>query len=480
MEVIVSTTRRIGFLIDSGVARLNRFSKDIRTFVFRVGGAYGQIDEGPMPMRDFGGIRRNNLAATQHTMKPPAPSVGAGTGGQKGLVAELVLSHPQFVCGSRVGTRPAVSRTALVRLRARTEQKLTPKTRNFGLDILRAAAITMVFFAHGLVGTRFEPRIGPFGGSGVDLFFVLSGFLIGRIYFRDSSGGSFSFWRFWRSRWWRTLPPYVGGMIVYLIVQELTFEWLHLPGLGFRYVVFLQNYLGAVTGFAQSWSLCVEEHFYLLLPIVAFLIGRLFGRKTFAVILPIAFFVPLVLRVAMFLALGRLPYEWYWMTHFRCDGLIAGVWLAYLFVDHRRTFDVLKKPSACLLPLVPIILALGPRWYARESDVNFYIVGFSLVALGWAAWVRFLYDLRWQPQKWASRLIQISIRGLALCSYSIYLTHSALFILFGSLGFILALPHDLGILAKFVATLLFGGAFYFLVERPAIVTRDRFLGNERS
>jgi peptidoglycan/LPS O-acetylase OafA/YrhL len=243
--------------------------------------------------------------------------------------------------------------------------------------------------------------------------------------------------------------------------------------------VFLQNYLGAA-GFPQSWSLCVEEHFYLALPVVAFLIGRLFGRESFAIILPIAFFVPLVLRVGTFLALGSMPFEWYRMTHFHCEGLVAGVWLAYLFVDRRRIFDALKRPSAWLLPLTPIMLILAPKWHGHESDVNFYIVGFTFEALAFAALVRFLYDFQWQPQRWAGQIIQRSIRGLALCSYSIYLTHLALLTLFGSLGFIMALPHVLGTLARFVGTLLLGAAFYLLVERPAIVTRDRFLGSERS
>ena len=180
-------------------------------------------------------------------------------------------------------------------------------------------------------------------------------------------GGSFSFWRFWRSRWWRTIPPYLGGIAVYLLVRSFTFERLHMPGLGLRYFVFLQNYLGAPGfAFAQSWSLCVEEHFYLLLPVAALLIGRMFGRKSFSIILPIVFFLPLVLRVTTFFALGRMPFEWYWMTHFRCDGLIAGLWLAYLFVDRRKTFDALKRPSVWLLPLAPILLVLAPNYYGQE------------------------------------------------------------------------------------------------------------------
>lgn len=335
------------------------------------------------------------------------------------------------------------------------------ETRNFGLDVLRASAILMVFFAHALGSTQVAVLAGP----GVDLFFVLSGFLIGRIYFRDSLSGSFSFWRFWRSRWWRTLPPYAGGIVVYLIVRDFTFGRLHLPGLGFRYLGFLQNYLGS-EGFPQSWSLCVEEHFYLALPVVAFLAGRMLGRKSFVYLLPIAFFFPLVVRAATFAGPG-MPYEWYRMTHFRCEGLIAGVWLAYLHVERRSIFDALKKPSMLLLPLAPIVIALVPRPNAAESDAHFWIVGFTFEAFGFAAWVRFLHDLEWHPKTWTAILIRRSVTGLALVSYSIYLTHLAFFALLGSMGFVL--------LEVLAGALVLGVVFYFTVERPAIATRDTYL-----
>src|SRR5271170_481437 len=177
--------------------------------------------------------------------------------------------------------------------------------RNIGLDILRASAIVGVLLAHGLVlPVKGRDVVAPLG-SGVELFFVLSGFLIGRIYFRSSQGESFSFWNFWRSRWWRTLPPYYATILLYVLMRLAA----PAPGLHWYYALFLQNYLG-VTGFGPSWSLCVEEHFYLLLPIIGVAVDRLLGRRSWRYLLPAAITVPLVLRLLTLLLIKPLPDQW--------------------------------------------------------------------------------------------------------------------------------------------------------------------------
>src|ERR1700712_2974111 len=89
--------------------------------------------------------------------------------------------------------------------------------RNFGLDLARALAITMVFLSHGV--SALETL-----GVGVDLFFLLSGFLIGRIYLRSQADahdkpGTFTLWGFWSARWFRTLPPYLAALAFYVIAQ---------------------------------------------------------------------------------------------------------------------------------------------------------------------------------------------------------------------------------------------------------------------
>jgi peptidoglycan/LPS O-acetylase OafA/YrhL len=99
----------------------------------------------------------------------------------------------------------------------------------------------------------------------------------------------------------------------------------------------------------------------------------------------------------------------------------------------------------------------------------------TLYAVGYGAWVRYLYDIRWTPVSSPGRFMRWSAQGIALCSYSIYLTHTT---------FDPAIRnHVLGSVHRGLAkslvvlscTFVLGVVFYFLVERPTIISRDRFL-----
>ncbi len=334
--------------------------------------------------------------------------------------------------------------------------------RNFGLDLARALAITMVYFSHGFSSLRAL-------GIGVDLFFLLSGFLIGRIYLRSQSEGSFTFWHFWRARWWRTLPPYFAAIAIAYVVGLLgshdaihQFRWY--------YLFFLQNYLG-ILGLSVTWSLCVEEHFYLTLPFLGGLVERALGRRSFLWLLPLAALIPQCFRTWSLLH-GGLPTNWYWMTHFHCEGLILGVFLAYLYVDHPDLWSR-ARPLAFAVSLIPILLLAAIQLHPTSS-MKFHGAIFLYWAIGFAGWTRLLYDLQWSPTTAAGNLLKNSIHGLALCSYSIYLLHT---MFFSDIHTILASwPRGpVKSITILVASFLLCLVFYFLVERPTIHMRDKYL-----
>lgn len=334
--------------------------------------------------------------------------------------------------------------------------------RNFGLDLLRALAIAGVFLAHGV--TVLAPL-----GIGVDLFFVLSGFLIGRIYFRWRHEGRFSLGRFWIERWWRTLPPYLAALGLFALAEQ----WIPSNPVNWHYLLFLQNFTG-ITGFGPSWSLCVEEHFYLMLPLLALGAERLFGRKHFTWLLPAIFFVPTLLRITAITYVGgvaKMPHEWYRMTQFHCDGLIAGVYLAFLFVEHPKAFAFARRPALALAPLVLVSVAATPFLH---DGVFFESVHSAVEALGFAGWLLIAYGISWKPLSVAGRLVEQSIRGLALTSYSIYLLHV---LVMTDLHVILSNWHRGAGKSLFIlsTTLAVSIAFYFLVEKTSIRSRDRFL-----
>ncbi|HEY3837427.1 MAG TPA: acyltransferase family protein, partial [Bryobacteraceae bacterium] len=149
--------------------------------------------------------------------------------------------------------------------------------RVFGLDLLRAAAIGLVLLGHVLLMMRmcFRSLTGwsvMAGYFGVELFFVLSGFLIGGILIRDFSKSETTgaLGRFWGRRWLRTLPLFYLFLVINLVIDTS----LGQPTTGWwRNAFFVQNFASAAGPFfVESWSLAVEEWFYLLAPVLIFIV----------------------------------------------------------------------------------------------------------------------------------------------------------------------------------------------------------------
>src|SRR5579862_7047641 len=161
-----------------------------------------------------------------------------------------------------------------------------PTSRNFGLDAVRAAAISLVMLCHGT--PFYKPILENWhinvqgwraltGDTGVELFFCLSGFLIGGILLDlEAAGASFRrVWVFYIRRWMRTLPLYY---FILFAISDFPQLDPHLRVRFLSYVTLTQNLFGRMPlgdWFAISWSLTIEEWSYLLLPLVIF---GLFGR----------------------------------------------------------------------------------------------------------------------------------------------------------------------------------------------------------
>jgi peptidoglycan/LPS O-acetylase OafA/YrhL len=165
--------------------------------------------------------------------------------------------------------------------------KSVPSQRIPGLDLLRAAAIVMVLLAHyPKIGTSLTTRVLNFGWAGVDLFFVLSGYLIGSQVIRPLAGRKeIGLGWFYFRRFCRTLPSYYVVLAAYYALPAEAS-----PGANF--LVFTQNF-SAMHSFTPSWSLCVEEQFYLLFPILAGLSFQAAGERWRG------WFVPALLTVAL-------------------------------------------------------------------------------------------------------------------------------------------------------------------------------------
>lgn len=168
--------------------------------------------------------------------------------------------------------------------------------RVYGLDVFRAFAILFVLIGHSFEHSKIAPQIQTFGHLGilgVELFFVLSGFLIGSIIMRLIDRKHFhsltDISTFWKRRWLRTLPMYFVALLAFLRFDyHGRHQLLDYPA----YFVFMQNFAYKIPEFFElSWSLAIEEHFYLWFPLVFLILKKITRRATFAIILAATVFI---------------------------------------------------------------------------------------------------------------------------------------------------------------------------------------------
>jgi peptidoglycan/LPS O-acetylase OafA/YrhL len=296
--------------------------------------------------------------------------------------------------------------------------------RNPALDALRFVAISSVvmchlFFSPQLVfpaSLHWLAEVIDFGGRGVDLFFALSGYLIGGIAFSAyEKNARFPVLAFWRDRWMRTVPAYWVTLALYFIKGVLLPHKSTGLGSPLAYLVFLQSYVVAhsLPDFAHSWSLAVEEHFYLVLPLILLASSALLAAsskslvKFFAGLFVVTLVVRAVLSVKGFQVHERL-------SHFRTDALLLGVIIAGL---ERTKSDLYARVKSLHRPLFVLSLTLvlvamviqlsGLPWQTVVA-----LVSALLVVLGAQREANMAKFGSFTVVAWVSRI-----------SYSLYLLH---------------------------------------------------------
>ena len=324
-----------------------------------------------------------------------------------------------------------------------------------GLDTLRASAIALVLMSHyGVVlgGDDFG-YLGSIGWIGVDLFFVLSGYLIGNQLLSQRIPLSVFFGR----RLLRTLPNYYVVLAAYFLFP-LALGGSHTAPL-WRFLTFTQNF-GLQYGqtFTHSWSLCVEEQFYLVLPLLLLALRR-----------PRWIWTALVLAVTASVAYraigwfnGREPFsqELYYSSFARFDELLPGVAIAMLKNHHPAFYARLQKLGNLLLIAG---LALSAWLLGHFYDRSFFITSFGFTLLAFSFSLLLMAAL--SPSSLLARLRVPGAESLALWSYAIYLVHKPLYKIAGEI-----IPFDRhaapGIALVILAAVAGGWLLYQLVEQP--------------
>ena len=306
-------------------------------------------------------------------------------------------------------------------------------TRVGGLDTLRAAAIGLVLMTHynGFVSHHETfGVVGSIGWAGVDLFFVLSGYLIGnQIAAPIANGQPLSLKAFFARRLIRTLPNYYVVLIAYLLLPG-ALAGSHTASI-WRFLTFTQNF-GLAYGetFTHSWSLCVEEQFYLILPVAALILMKV-NRSSRAVwwALGIAVAIGIVLRGSASLKYGSDSFsaELYYSSFARFDELLFGVAIAVLKNLHVDLYARILRRGNALLSM-GLLSAIGVFFGFANDFPNPFIAtafGFSLLAASFAL----LTLAALSPGSLLHRLRIPGAAPLARWSYAIYLAHKPIFML---------------------------------------------------
>lgn len=366
------------------------------------------------------------------------------------------------------------------------------KSRIYGLDTLRSAAIILVFMFHYMIYVSHTDTFGflsVIGWVGVDLFFVLSGYLIGHQLFAPiADQGTFSLKYFYARRLLRTLPNYLIILAIYYFIPVFR-ECEVMPPL-WKFLTFTQNFgLKAGTAYSHAWSLCIEEQFYFTLPLLTLVVAY-FKSLRMAWLLVIGIITAgVILRSVLWLEYVQNAGESlipvyrtkiYFATFCRLDALTLGVAIAMLRDFYQPLWTKISEYGNVIL-LCGMVGTTLTFWMLLGDTFGLLstAVGFPLLALCFAA-------LTISALSPASYLNKIRIPGaerLAVLSYAIYLVHKPLMVMSDSALASLQL-NLLTIVVSTIVTVLGGWLLYTCVESPFLRLReklprpDRWLGKQ--
>ncbi len=357
-----------------------------------------------------------------------------------------------------------------------------------GLDVLRTLAISFVFIYHyGRIfpSPQWLTDISKFGWTGVDLFFVLSGYLIASQLFSGiAKGEKLSFKKFFLKRFFRIIPAYLAVVAIYFYFPAARER--EAPAPLWKYLGFTQNLgldLRTQGTFSHAWSLCIEEQFYLLLPLI--LIALLYYRalRKGIWLLAALFLLGLALRWLIYDKVVAIPgeeinwitwYKWiYYPTYSRLDGLLCGVGIAALFQFRPRIRERITAYGNLLLLMS--LLTLTAAYFVCSNEVSFAasVFGFPLVSFGYGL----LVVAAISPSCFLFRCQSRFIAKIAALSYAIYLTHKIIIHLtqqqFSKTG--IAEDSNGMLLIAVITCLVAALLMNIVIEKPFLRLRDRIL-----
>ena len=362
---------------------------------------------------------------------------------------------------------------------ARSERNLPAHV--VGLDGIRGVAVLLVFISHFhwiLSPDPFLTKVTPWhfinrtfeaGFMGVDIFFVLSGFLITSLLMKDRSTNQKNlFKRFYRRRALRLLP----ALYALLIADFFVSRWENFPGdiqwrTTWHAILFLNNW-NIVNNFGEAqndlghlWSLGIEEQFYLIWPLTIWLLAKL--KIPSKMMIPLILFASLVVMVHR-TSLWNDGTSWiilYIRTDTRLDSLLIGAMFAYVY-RHFQVPSKILNPAATLsfLGLVYIKYVLDKSPFIFEMGWTIIALFAGFIILSVAEGVFFIQKVfTWRP-----------LTMIGKVSYGLYLWHMPIFLLFGR--HVTSGSRPLRLLIGIILASAVTSLSWFFIEKPFLNLKD--------
>jgi peptidoglycan/LPS O-acetylase OafA/YrhL len=328
----------------------------------------------------------------------------------------------------------------------------------------------MTLLAHSSNLLRLEPLSTFRHGFwlGVDLFMLISGWLLGGQLLREAKSGTLNPARFYMKRWMRTLPPYYAMLLVLYLGSGPQFGGpLPWSVIG-THVLFLQEYVGD-NHFMVSWSLCVEEHFYLVLPLLVWALARRPRLSTLVTLVVATEVVSIAGRILTYSPAVDIPY----MTHIRWHGLFVGMGLAWVHTNRPRVWHGIGLTATWLAP-VGVIATLAVMASIPPPPNPWMYVGAATVGT-WALALIFVPCVH--ESSALSRITFPGLKYMGELTYAIYLTHDVLPRWLVDAGGKIASAG--GVAWRLTLIVAASVALHHVVERPALTIRDRILARWR-